>query len=1555
MSIILGLNGRYRRPAAPPASLTQPFGLVDFGEDNGTTPDRHYTVTHTGELNLGASGGAIGAFVRLSQNAGTGQQTILGAGGSGGGGAAAQPVFQETYIKEYDNKTVTDPQDAAAVRVGSGTNRVVLDLISHSPGIAAEGNLVSNVLGPGGVAAGLTRLTRGTAPAGATTGEVWALLQAGMPVAGSYTLRADFAGALAVHREVVVFENARQVVSANSAGVDNSTTVSVTVNRSGGGNFPVGSKVYAIATDGDGARTYDMTGDVFQVRQDSADWTGGNGHCFAKGTLRTAKASVVVTVTLSSSSARLACAVAVVEPADGVSPVNLQPVEIVGDRFYSGGQPYFPTTHFLWGSTNNQFSHIFFSPNIDDRHRHGLFTTLKNEGYNTIYIYTMNENDYGGLSVTPYAAGFAGSFSDVKLAIWRQRFIQMLDDGLRPVIWTRADDSPTVNGITEANYKAYLDRMVTEFDDLPIMWVLGLEGDEYWTTAIHTNRGSYLASIAANPVGAHTTSDVIAGYLNAAWVQFACLQRLQAQTPLQHYDFIVANKATIGTRPLIFAEHVQGNVNGLTVESQEDALAGAFAGCAGFGNGGPPGLGAFMASLPDGMAPSRVGDVLTLAGGGVTATADISALSFSAVGLETQASLEIGITEASHGSVPNEFNATVSDGTTSVALVSTGDAVVLAQLMLVVLQINAGVLQLYTCLPGAAAVLRDSDTAPAGDIVVGTWFMGRRADATGHYQEELCVNFKSDRALSASEIAQIANNASPDALLGADLAGWWPFLDGAITTEPDDSTNDNPAVRGGTWTPGGGGGGDTDPAVHLQLTETGGLTAFDARGVRNGQFVGPVDLGLPSMATSGVVGGVGVKDGAHILIPHDAVFAVTGAYTITFLFSRSVAIPADGGRTGVYSKPNSGGPNGISIEIIRTSGQGFLRAFTVNDAGVARWMNNSTTGVGPALVVGTTYRCTLIGSPTGARLLLDTAEIGSNDVLDGLDGNAQNAALGGYLNPGTGLLEIPHNGCFADFRFYPRALSQAEIEALPAPQDTIWLRDIANVDILEGTGRLVDLAPFSHPETGILAEAGEDDPDDLVFHDTPSGTNLVLNTTALPDEPPPSGAARILLLTMNQASGDMTDAALGNPGVVTGTLERSVPGILTGSSASAASPGTAYLTLAHIPRYAERPDDTPVVDFSFVQWRQRDTNPAVSSSFVAASKDAVGMAGGWSMEEYNDAGTVKLRAYIRNASGTPVWIGSQLGVGAALATGVAHRYALTYTAGTAALWIDDGAAEATQAITGPGLSGNTAALAVFAYNGGTAGFDGIIDDTLMYDYALTQAEIEALDDAVSVTHGAPPPDPATFTCLLRSSGTLVNTHKNLGTISGAADFRFLNQGGNARYDMTGTIRETNLVNPPGDLTWNGKRSLFRSETNHSGACVSGGAFHCPNMTPDYNWNAIYQSGNTPVAAIQLREATITDFLIEGVRIHGGFDGFQTGSGTRDTCSNIRIRKCAMTEMRDDAVEWDNWIPDGVVEDNLIESFVFISNRNTGFNGSSRVMTVQNNLVYLLPCRIRRQC
>jgi len=310
-------------------------------------------------------------------------------------------------------------------------------------------------------------------------------------------------------------------------------------------------------------------------------------------------------------------------------------VTVHGNRLYLGDGSYFPSTHFLHagsGSAREQlYSHLYLSPDISDSDRSSIKQGLLDKGHNTIYIYTFNENDYKDKSsgqtyhITPYKdALWGGDFDDNKLADWHQKMQALLDAGLRPVLWLFPDDSPTIKNADTAELKRYINKMVQEFDDLPIMYVLALEADEYWSSSRINELGEYLGSLTVRPVGLHQLNGK-ADLMRGSWVDFGAYQYGFDKTWQDIYTDTLDKRDYIGAKPLIGAEYDLDDDFG----SQQRGLAAAFAWTAGVGNGAPVSLDEFMAALPDDMVPSRSGDTLCLQSGDVVATADMNTLDYS--------------------------------------------------------------------------------------------------------------------------------------------------------------------------------------------------------------------------------------------------------------------------------------------------------------------------------------------------------------------------------------------------------------------------------------------------------------------------------------------------------------------------------------------------------------------------------------------------------------------------------------------------------------------------------------------------------------------------------------------------------------------------------------------------------------------------------------------------------------------------------------------------------------------------------------------------------------
>jgi hypothetical protein len=301
----------------------------------------------------------------------------------------------------------------------------------------------------------------------------------------------------------------------------------------------------------------------------------------------------------------------------------MKPVTIRGRRFYSDGKPYFPSTHFLLLNPNS--SHVYFSDLLSDADRAKIAADIKSAGYNSIFLYTMNQGDYQGKFVSPYQSGIIGGlFDEAKIERWRNEITGLIEQGIRPILWLVADESGSIHRAAPAELKRYIQKMVDSFDDLPVMWVLGLEVDEYWADAQADDLGRYLKSLANNPVGIHQLKGQTS-MMTSEWVDFAVYQEGFKGDWATIYQSAIEKQNAVGKKPLLFAEYEHF----ATVPSYQKGLAAAFAGSAGVGNGAPGALDEFIANLPDDMVPSRSGNYLYLRGSGFVAVADPVNLTFS--------------------------------------------------------------------------------------------------------------------------------------------------------------------------------------------------------------------------------------------------------------------------------------------------------------------------------------------------------------------------------------------------------------------------------------------------------------------------------------------------------------------------------------------------------------------------------------------------------------------------------------------------------------------------------------------------------------------------------------------------------------------------------------------------------------------------------------------------------------------------------------------------------------------------------------------------------------
>ena len=455
---------------------------------------------------------------------------------------------------------------------------------------------------------------------------------------------------------------------------------------------------------------------------------------------------------------------------------------------------------------------------------------------------------------------------------------------------------------------------------------------------------------------------------------------------------------------------------------------------------------------------------------------------------------------------------------------------------------------------------------------------------------------------------------------------------------------------------------------------------------------------------------------------------------------------------------------------------------------------------------------------------------------------------------------------------------------------------------------------------------------ELLLSSKKTGRSRAIIHEVVPEAPADPEA--ILVQNMNQTSGPMSDPINSNHGSVVGGMERGLDGISAGSSVSAAGDGaTGGVEIPNITQYQQRGDGSLINAFSVSFFAQRDTNPATEDRMIMAARaENVGESGRWSIEAHNDDGIVRLRAHI---GGT--WIGSINGI-TALTSETAYRIVMTYDGTDGKLWVNDGPAVATETIADGGASNNTSGIYLYGYHNGLKPFDGIIDDFVMWDGALDQTAIEALDDAVTIEHGDDPPPVEEFSCLERSTPAGINTdHKDIGNFTSS---QFLNGAtNNTKYDGTGS---TFIV------TWNGSswsnQFGWRLGRAHDGACMSGGS-HRSNITIDERWGLIYKSGHG--GQLFIRDQNCHNMLFEGFRFHGSWDAIRHGFKSGVSISNITHRGHWISLNRDDACENDRMY-DGIVYDDMLIDGTYsgFSSTNSSPDGSAHVTVVTNVLIRL---------
>jgi hypothetical protein len=163
--------------------------------------------------------------------------------------------------------------------------------------------------------------------------------------------------------------------------------------------------------------------------------------------------------------------------------------------------------------------------------------------------------------------------------------------------------------------------------------------------------------------------------------------------------------------------------------------------------------------------------------------------------------------------------------------------------------------------------------------------------------------------------------------------------------------------------------------------------------------------------------------------------------------------------------------------------------------------------------------------------------------------------------------------------------------------------------------------------------------------------------------------------------------------------------------------------------------DWQVPTWMFSIYCQPRSSPSPGSNRIIAARDVNLPPGGWSIEQYNDGGTSRLRAYVRNSGGgggSAIWIGSQTGQGT-LSLNVAHRIDLTFDGTTARLYLDRSEVASSSDASLYGMQDNAQPLDVAHWTGAGAYFDGLLDRVELREGTLSAVEIAAAPAPTTIT------------------------------------------------------------------------------------------------------------------------------------------------------------------------------------------------------------------------------
>ena len=218
------------------------------------------------------------------------------------------------------------------------------------------------------------------------------------------------------------------------------------------------------------------------------------------------------------------------------------------------------------------FTHLY--PSLPAEQRAMVRAELKKQGYTHLYMYAVNEKDYGG----------GNSFDFLKdPEAYRSILQELRDDGIAPVVWMMPDDAPRYNHMPLSEVKSLWENFVSVNDDLVSSYVLGLEIDEYWSRSDHDAMGNHLNGLTDKPIFTHYTSGKYE-WARQPWVDGLIYQYGFGRSASEVAADTLKVMSALPNKTFIAGEYA---VREDAAHSRNLGQAAMDAGAHGFGNGGP--------------------------------------------------------------------------------------------------------------------------------------------------------------------------------------------------------------------------------------------------------------------------------------------------------------------------------------------------------------------------------------------------------------------------------------------------------------------------------------------------------------------------------------------------------------------------------------------------------------------------------------------------------------------------------------------------------------------------------------------------------------------------------------------------------------------------------------------------------------------------------------------------------------------------------------------------------------------------------------------------------